>query len=354
METSRTGSLKHAAAICATALLALSALAETASAAPIAPGYVVSYVTAPGPVAGDVVYAGGAIFVGSGGFGIGGQSIVRIDGAGTTVLASGFNSLGGMQYDPIGDRLLTGDNAADQAGATTGDTIYAIPNPFGTPGAPASAASLELLPMGSIPGYSDLLLDPSDPSGDTLYVGDSAFAPSGRILAVSISSATTSVVQTGLSFTGGVASDGTSLFFGEAIFGSGGNLYRVPLGSPTDVRALVSTVLAGQFDLEVPGNGSLLTSGGSEIIRVDPVTGAQTPVASGFGFTGGVFEDAGTGVIYALDGFGASGEENRVWILTPVPEPGTALLCALGLGMLAAQRQSASRSVKRTGTATRP
>jgi len=353
MET-RTGFLKHIAAISATALLALVTAVATASAAPIAPGYTVSYVAAPGPVAGDVVFAGGAIFVGSGGFGVGGQSIVRIDGGGTTVLATGFNSLGGMQYDALGDRLLTGDNGGDQVGATTGDTVYAIPNPFGTPGAPASAASLELLPMGSVPGYSDLLLDPTDLTGDTLYIGDSAFAPSGRILAASISSATTSVVQTGLSFTGGVASDGTSLFFGEAIFGSGGNLYRVPLGSPTDVRTLITTVLAGQFDLEVPGDGSLLTSGGSEIVRVDPLTGAQTPVASGFGFTGGVFEDDATGIIYALDGFGAAGEENRVWILTPVPEPGTALLCSLGLGMLAARRQSASRSVKRTGTATRP
>jgi hypothetical protein len=186
-----------------------------------------------------------------------------------------------------------------------------------------------------------------------LFVGDSAFAPGGGILAVTISSQVTSVVQSGLSFTGGLASDGTSLFFGEAIFGSGGNLYSVPLGSPTDMRTLVTNVLAGHFDLEVPGDGSLLTSGGGDIVRIDPSNGSQTIVATGFGFTGGIFEDA-SGVIYALDGFPSPGEENRVWVLTPVPEPGAAVLVALGLTLLAGRRQSGSRSVKRTGTATRP
>jgi hypothetical protein len=340
-------------AVATTTLLSTFALAAASGAVPIAPGYSVTFVTTPGPAAGDVVVAGGALFVGIGSFGVGGQSLVRIDSGGTTVLATGFNSLGGLEYDAVGNRLLTGDNGGDQLGATTGDTVYEILNPFGSPATPANAIDIELLPMGSVPGYSDLALDPSDPSGNSLFIGDSAFAPGGRILSAAISSQTTSVVQTGLSFTGGLASDGASLFFGEAIFGSGGDLYSVPLGSPSDPRALVANVLAGHFDLETAGNGSLLTSGGSDIVRVDPGNGAQTTVATGFGFTGGVFEDP-SGTIYALDGFPSPGEENRVWILTPVPEPGGAVLVAAGLALLSRRRQSGLRSVKRTGTATRP
>ena len=340
-----------------TALLASLALALGAAAAPIAPGYIVSFVTTPDAAAGDVVVAGGALFVGSGAFGVGNQSLVRIDGGGTTVLASGFNSLGGMVYDSVNDRLLTGDNGGNGPGAVTGDTIYAIPNPFGSPGTPASAASLELLPMGSVPGYSDIVLDPTDATGNTAFVGDAStsFPPTGVVLEVAISSATTSVLQSGLDFTAGLAADGGSLYVGESLLDFSGLISGVALANPGAPLSTLAAVALGQFDLEVSSDGTLISSAGGSILRVDPSDGSQSTVATGFGFTGGIFEDTGTGVIYALDGFAAAGEENRVWVLTPVPEPGSALLCSLGLaGLAMRRRQSRAVSRKTTGTATRP
>ena len=61
-------------------------------------------------------------------------------------------------------------------------------------------------------------------------------------------------------------------------------------------------------------------------------------------------------LVYVLDGGPAEGEENRIWLLTPIPEPSTAVSLSLGLALLALRRHSGSRSrsTKRTGTATRP
>jgi len=332
--------------LAATAFLASLSLTGASSAAPIAPGYVVSFATTPGPAAGDVVWTGGALFVGSGGFGVGGQSLVRIDGGGTTVLADGFNSLGGLLYDPVNDRLLTGDNGGSQVGAITGNTIYAIANPFGTPGTPASAPTLELLPMGSVPGYSDIVLDPSDPSGDTAFVGDasSSFPPTGRVLEVAISNGTTSVLQSGLAFTAGLAEDGTSLFIGEALLDFTGQISDVLLSAPGSAPSPFAAIALGQFDVEVSSGGTLIASAGGSILRIDPSDGSTQTVASGFGFTGGIFEDTSTGVIYAVDGFPTTGEEDRVWILTPVPEPGTGVLCFLGLLLLAVRQRGSGSS----------
>lgn len=341
--------------VAAVLFLAQSGMAKHASATPVASGYTVSFITATGPVAGDVVAAGNAVFVGVGAFGVGNQSIVRIDDDGITVLAEGFNSLGGMVYDAVNDRLLTGDNGGNGPGATTGDTIYAIPDPFGTPIAPASAADLELLPSGSIPGYADLVLDPNDAAGDTLYVTDSSasFPPNGLLLEVAISSGTTSVLQTGLAFSAGLASNGTSLFFGESLLDFSGQVSSVPLASATDMPALVAAIASGQFDVELSSDGTLITSAGGSLVKIDPSTGGQTLLASGFGFAAGLFEDD-SGIIYALDGFASAGEEDRIWLLTPIPEPSTALSLSLGLVLLALRRQSGSRKTKRTGTATRP
>lgn len=326
----------------------------TAGAVPSGSGYAVSSITTPGPANGDVVVAGGALFVGIGGFGVGGQSVVRIDGGGVTTLADGFNSLGGMIYDPVNDRLLTGDNGGEQGGAITGDTLYAIDDPFGSPGSPAAASTLELLPMGSVPGYSDIVLDPTDASGDTAIIGDASgsIPPNGQLLSVILSSGATSVLQSGLAFTAGLATDGSSVFFGESLLDFSGQVSSVPVASATDPAALIAAIALGQYDVELSGDGTLITSAGSQIVRVDPGTGSQTTVASGFGFATGLFEDE-SGVIYALDGF-APGFEDRVWVLTPVPEPTAALSFAVGLALLAGRRQSASRSEKRTGTATRP
>lgn len=96
------------------AAAALALAAPAARAVPIAPGYTVSEIALPDFAAGDVVVVGDALFVGAGpGFVGGAQSIVRIDAGGTTVVAQGFQGLGGIAYDAANDRLLVTDNALE-------------------------------------------------------------------------------------------------------------------------------------------------------------------------------------------------------------------------------------------------
>jgi hypothetical protein len=54
-----------------------------------------------------------------------------------------------------------------------------------------------------------------------------------------------------------------------------------------------------------------------------------TTIATGFGFAAGLA--VGNGNIYALDGFAGAGDGNKIWVFSPIPEPGTALLLGAGL-----------------------
>ena len=65
-------------------------------------------------------------------------------------LVSNLNSIGGLAYDVANDRLLFTDNGFELVGATNGDTVYALPNPRAV-AAPIDAATLAVLPSGSIP-----------------------------------------------------------------------------------------------------------------------------------------------------------------------------------------------------------
>ncbi len=320
---------------------ALGLGAAPAAAVPTAPGYVVDFLVTPGPAAGDVVASGGAVFAGSGSFGVGQQSVVRLDSGGTTVIAEGFNSLGGFALDPANDRLVVGDNAGDLGGAATGDTIFGIPAPFGSPASPPDALGLELLSANSVPGYADTVLDPGDASGNTLFIGDASgdFPPNGVVLQADLGVPGASVIQSGLEFTAGLAADATTLYVGNSLFSGAGEVLTIPLATPTMTPGLLTTLPGGVFDLEIGPDGSIFASTGGEIVQIDPTSGAVTPVASGFQFTGGIFVDD-AGVIYAIDGFPATGLENRVWTFTPVPEPGTAVLGAMALVALARRRSA--------------
>lgn len=303
--------------------------------------YSVASIETAGYASGDVVVVGDALFVGRGAFGGQSQSVVRIDAGGETVVATGFNSLAGFAYDAVNDRLIVGDNALEASGSATGDSVYAIPDPFSDPVTPPPATSLAILPAGAVPGISDVVLDPRDPGGDTLLVGDasSSFPPAGEVLSVAVSTAATASVATGFAFTAGLAVDGRTLYVGESALDFSGNVWAVDLDAPAAATP-VASLPDGEFDLEMGPDGFLYATTGGRIVRIDPGDGTVTSVASGFGFAAGLFA-ADDGRLFAVDGFAAPGEENRVWVFTPIPEPGGAALLGLAVAAVLARRRRA-------------
>lgn len=309
--------------------------ASPAAAIPVAPGYTVTTIATDERAVGDVIVVGGVVFVGQGDSGAGTQSVVRIDGGTTTVLAEGFNALGGFVYDAVNDRLIVSDNGGNIPGAVTGDTVYGIDSPFAVAPTVVTAASVELLASGSVPGAADVALDPTDPTRNTLFISDTseAFPPTGLLLEADLSLSTASVIQSGLAFSAGLATDSDTLYFGQALLDFSGEVSTVPLSSPGDPLAVLATGLPGQFDLELGTGDTVLATAGGELVAISTITGDFTTLATGFGFatTFGVDGE----VLYALDGFPAGGDENLIWVFTPVPEPGTALLMGFGTAIMA-------------------
>ena len=318
--------------------LCLALPSANAHAIPTSAGYAISTVDPGGSAYGDVVTVADYVFVGVGSFGS--SEIVRIaPGGATTTIATGFSSLAGFAYDSVNDRLIVGDNAND---GVTGDTVYALSNPVGFAGPPAAAIDLELLPFGSIPGIADIAVDPNDPTGMTLFITDAteAFPPtSGALLELAVGTSTlTTVFEVGAGwFAAGVAASNGSLFVGDSIFATGGRVHTtaLPLGGgvPTvDLLVDIQDGMAGQLDLELEGDGMLLSTSVDELVRIDPSNGNLSTVASGFGFASGlaVADDAS---IFVIDG-------TTLYKLTAIPEPGTVLLVGVGLlGMASARRR---------------
>jgi len=238
----------------------------------------------------------------------------------------------------VNDRLLVTDNADEAPGSETGDTLYGIAAPHGSFGTPLRARDIELLPAGSVPGISDIVLDPSDPTGNRVFVTDASegFPPAGRVLAIDIAASSLSVVQSGLGYAAGLAADADTLFLGDLSgFTFEGSVSSLSLPGATGTRTAIVAGLGGLYDLELEASGSLLATAFGDLLRIDPATGATTTVAAGFGFATGLFEDGGT--IWVLDG-GSPGAK-KVFRLNAVPEPATDFAGAVALVALVIPRR---------------
>ncbi len=312
------------------------------AATPVAAGYAVTTIATPGVATGGVVARSGVLLVGTGGFGAGAQSVVRVEADGSaTTIADGFNALSGFVYDAVNDRLIVGDNAGELAGAETGDTIYAIPDPFGRSGAALRARDLELLPAGTIAGAADVILDPTDPGGHHFFVSDSYFPfpgpADGKLWVVDEVTRAATAVQNGLGYAAGLAALGDRIFLGEVDASTfAGRISSLALPAANGARTLLAGALAGQGDLLIAADGSLLATAsgfgvGSFVLRIDPHTGEATTLASGFGYATAIAEENGT--IYVVDGDFAG--LSHVFALTPVPEPASAALVLAGATAIA-------------------
>jgi hypothetical protein len=265
------------------------------------PGWAVGSIDTPGDVQGGVVRSGGAILVGQGSFGAGQMSIIRLENGMATTIATGFNALGGFALDNAGT-LFVADNGGNLTGASTGDTVFAIPNAL-TRTTAQTAAGAEVVPAGSIPFAQDVALDGAD-----LIVSDAVGPPSaGRVVRVSNGMVTPLV--TGLAYAAGVTVDGTRLLVGNVDGSFVGHMAEYTL-----TGTLVGSVggdLSGNYTHVLDGDGNVLVSGGftddfssSTVIAIAP-GGAVTERATGFAFSTEMFHDTVRNETLVLDG-GAS------------------------------------------------
>ena len=267
------------------------------------PGYAVRTITTPGTVAGGVVRRGDAILVGQGSFGAGGEYVVRLDASGATTIATGFNALGGFDLDATGT-LFVSDNCQECAGATTGDTVYAIPNAL-TRNDAVTALGAEVVPAGAIPYAGDVLVAPDG----ALLVGDAAGPGVGRV--VKIVGTTPSDLITTLDYVGGLAvTPAMTLLVGNVDGSFVGSVLKYALDG-TASGTLVSG-LPGEYGHALDSDGLLLVTGEysfdcSGQLRAVASDGSVAERAHGFCFSADVFFDTARDEALVLDG-GTTGD----------------------------------------------
>jgi hypothetical protein len=293
-------------------LLAVAAVAPARAAIVADPAYVVGTIPLPVVNAADVAVVGASIAIGQGSFGAGNQSIMRLDpNGGVLTIVDNLNAIGAIVYDAVGDRLLFTDNAGELAGATSGDTVYELPNPRAVVFA-IDAATLTMLPSGSIPSAQAVV---ALPGGDVL-VGDAAGPGNGRV--VRISGGTPTDLITGLDYTSGVslALAGDELLIGNVDASFLGSVLRYSL---TGVAiAPLATGLSGSYDQAVDTSGNLLVTGGftpsfsGTLISIAP-DGTIDQIAEGYGFSSGITIDGPSRQVMVLD-FGTT----HIDTLTPI------------------------------------
>jgi hypothetical protein len=267
-----------------------------------APGFAVRTIPTPATVGGGVVRAGDAILVGQGpSFSPNAQSVIRLEGGVATTIATGFSSLGGFALGRNGT-LYVVDNAKELPGASTGDTVYAIPKALSRTDAVA-AADVEVVPDGSIPSAFDVAVAPDG----ALLVSDAAGPGAGTV--VRVASGGASPFATGFDYTGGLAIAGGTVFVANSDASFVGSVRRRDLtGAP--LPALVGG-LAGAYAIDVETDGRVLVTGvladdfSSSIVAVAPDGSSVTERARGFAFTSEIFFDAARDEALVID-FGVS------------------------------------------------
>lgn len=299
----------------------LSAAAATTPAA----GYLYSRQVLGQLTEGCVAQAPGGVFVGVGpalSFPAPGgtRSILFVSESGASrVVATGLNSISDCSYDVVSDILYVTDSGQEFSGATTGDTVFAIPGASNS----VAVAGLELVPAGSIPYAFGI-----DFSSTGLMVTDAAGSGAGRVLAIDLGGPTPamSTFASGFDYTGGVLASADGVLVAEAVQPSFESVISEYLPNGT-LNAVLSgpTYGHGSVDLDETPGGELVVSGAPTLVTV-AAGGVVTPLVTGLdggsgfdAFGGGVVVDPFTGRIdFLASSFTGADDDKSVHRLVPV------------------------------------
>ncbi len=291
-------------------------------------GYIYSRQTLSQFTEGCVAEGRGGVFVGVGPMlayppSAGTRAVVFVSDSGTErTVAVGLNAIGDCYYDAAADVLYVSDNGGDFAGATSGDTVFAIAS--ASSAMSVSVGGHELIASGSIPFASSLAR-----LGNELLVSDAAGSGSGAVLAIRLDTdpAQVSSFAVGLDYAGGLAIDGNDVLVAESRSATFDNQIR-RYDSSGAALGLVSgpTYDHGSIDLAVAENGDVLVTGNDTLVAVDASSGASAALVTGLdggtgfaAFGGGVAVHTGSGRIdFAASSFSGADDDRSLHRLIPV------------------------------------
>jgi hypothetical protein len=235
------------------------------------------------------------------------------------VVATNFNSLSDCVYDAAGDVLYVLDSGAEFTGATTGDTVFAIPGSATN----VTANGHELLPSGSISFAFSV-----DRVSDGLLVSDAAGGGAGKVVHVDLTGMTpvATTWATGFDYTGGLIVDGGRVLVSEAVqpnFDSA--IYEYDLDGNLESTFSGPTFSHGSNDLEIAADGGVIATGSSTIVSID-AGAAVTPLVTGLdggtgfaAFGGSVSVNASTGRIdFLASSFSGADDDKSIHRLVPL------------------------------------
>lgn len=299
---------------------------DSAQAATVpAPGYIYGQRVLAQLTEGCVAHAPGGVFVGEGpalSFPPAGgtRDIVFVSDTGSVrTVALGLNSIADCVYDRSTHTLYVTDSGAEFPGATTGDTVFAIPGD----GQDVDVAGLEVLPSGTLPyAYS------IDLFGNGLLVSNAAGDGMGSVVFIDLTGGTpaASTFATGFDYTGGVAVDGSRVLVSEALqpnFDS--SIYDYSTAGVFQSTLSGPTFDHGSSDLAVAADGGILVTGSATLVSIDD-QGAGTPLVTGLdggtpfaAFGGGVSVNRFTGRIdFLASSFSGADDDKSIHRLIPI------------------------------------
>lgn len=312
--------------IAAAGVLAVSCIPSLCAAATVpAAGYIYTRRVLSELTEGCIAPVAGGVFVGVGPAlsspATGGTRrilFVSESGAVRTV-ATGLNSISDCSWDASEGILYVTDSGQEFAGATTGDTVFAIPGSSSG----VAVAGLELLPAGTIP-YAFAI----DLTSSGLIVTNAAGGGQGTVLSIDASgnAPVVSTFASGFDYTGGVLWSSSGVLIAQSVEPTFESMISSYLPNGTlDAVFSGPTYDHGSVDLARTPAGDVVASGAPTLVAIDS-GGASTPLVTGLdggtgydAFGGGVAVNPSTGRIdFLASSFSGDDDDKSLHRLTPV------------------------------------